>query len=279
MEEEQVVVAPENQEETPKEKPSNGSPVGKILLFSILGLLVLGAVGGGAYFLGARKGGTAEVTPTPSLFPTSTPTPTEEPVATITGTITPTKKPTATPTPTPTTTTKIISSNASLDGFRSSNGGGNATLEIRAGRNINLVTRGFVSFDLSEIPSGATIKEATLRLYQKKIVGNPHGVGGSLKIDHLVYGDGLDDTDYSAPALSSSFATLTSNATVEWKDVNVTDRVKDDVANARSRSQFRIHFSIENTGGDVMGDFTYFEAAENSPEPTGNTPQLVVKYN
>lgn len=150
-------------------------------------------------------------------------------------------------------------------------------MEIRAGRNANLVTRGFVSFEISDIPQDASIQNATLRLYQAKIIGNPYGAGGSIKIDHLTYGETLDNSDYAAPALSSSFVNLTSNATVEWKDADVSQKVKDDVANARSTSQFRIHFQTEVTGGDVTGDFAYFEAKENT-QNTGNTPQLVVKY-
>lgn len=267
--------------ETPEEKPSEGRSSGKKIVLIIAIILVILLIGGGAYFLGKQSGNTssqAQISPTPYVISTPSPTPEleEPPSPTASGTLTPTKKPTLTPTPT--SKTKIISSKDTLDGFRSSNAGGNSTIDIRAGRNVNLVTRGFVSFDLSGIPSGATIKKATLRLYQSKIpAGNPYGVGGNLKVDHLVYGDSLDDADYSAPALSSSFATLTANATVEWKDADVTDRVKDDIANARSRSQYRIHFSTENTGGDVIGDFAYFEAAENS-NGSGNTPQLVVEY-
>ena len=65
--------------------------------------------------------------------------------------------------------------------------------------------------------------------------------------------------------------------TIEWKEADVTDALKDDISNARSRSQFRIHFQTENTGGDAEGDFAYFEATENTRK-TGNSPQLVVKY-
>ena len=280
MEEEQVIPAQETQE-TPEEKPSEGRSSGKKFVLIIVIILVILLVGGGAYFFGRQSGNTAglaQISPTPYVISTPSPTPElEEPSSpTASGTLTPTKKPT--PTPTPTSKTKIISSKDTLDGFRSSNAGGNSTIDIRAGRNVNLVTRGFVSFDLSGIPSGITVKKATLRLYQKQIIGDPYGAGGSLKIDHLVYGDGLDDADYGVAALSSSFATLTNNATLEWKDSDVTDSVKDDLGNARSQSQYRIHFSTENTGGDVLGDFAYFESAENAPDGTGNTPQLVVEY-
>ncbi len=254
----------------------------KALIIIIL-ILVLSGIASFSYFLGTKSQNSQEVssTPTPSEEPVVSETPTPTPSPIVSGNPTATKKPTPTAKPSLTTTpsvkTKILPSTASLDGFRSSNGGGNAALEIRAGRNANLVTRGFVSFDISDIPEGVTIQEVTLRLYQADIKGNPYGVGGSLKIDHLTYGDSLDNADYGAAAISSSFTTLSGNAVKEWKDAIVTDAVKNDISNARSRSDFRIHFQIENTGGNSEGDFAYFEASENNMA-TGNTPQLVVKY-
>lgn len=212
-------------------------------------------------------------TPEPTFSEeTASPTPIEKKLS-------PTQKlsPTSTPTPTPLLKTKILKSIASLDGFRSSNGGGNNLLEIRAGRNSSLVTRGFVSFEISEIPADSVIQSATIKLYQTKVVGNPYIAGGSLMLDHLTYGETLDDPDYAFPALSTNFTTLSKSATPGWKEVDVTARFKDDLANARSLSQYRIHFQNEITGGNTTGDFVYFEAQENTLK-TGNTPQLVVKY-
>lgn len=140
-----------------------------------------------------------------------------------------------------------------------------------------MVTRGFVSFALSSVPSGAKIEDVTLRLYQYQIIGDPYGVGGELKIDHLDYGDTLESADYGASAISSSFTSISSNATLEWKDAGVTDALKNDILNSRSSSQYRIHFQVEPIGGTVAGDFAYFESSENIGG-TGNTPQLVVKY-
>ena len=75
----------------------------------------------------------------------------------------------------------------------------------------------------------------------------------------------------------ANFTTLTNNAVVEWKDADVTEQVKDDLKDNRTRSQFRVHFTTENTGGDLTGDFTYLESQDDS-EGTGKTPQLVIKY-
>jgi hypothetical protein len=77
--------------------------------------------------------------------------------------------------------------------------------------------------------------------------------------------------------MSGIFATVSENGTVGWKEVDVTDALRSDRQNNRERSQFRLHFAVENQGGTATGDFTYFESANNS-EGTGNTPELVVTY-
>lgn len=249
-----------------------------LVIFVIIILLIIFGI------LNFRKTGKVEEivsSPTPlgltpvEISPTPTPSPT--PKTSPTPTPTPSPTPKSTPTPTPVSTSKTLNSAAFLDGFQASNGGGNTGIEIRAGRNVNLIARGFVSFALSSIPSGAVIEKATLRLYQTSVTGDPYGVGASLKIDHLDYGSTFENADYSTSSISSSFATLTSNAVIEWKDADVSDQVKNDRSAGRSRSQYRLHFAIESIGGDILGDFAHFESADNSTG-TGNTPQLVVKY-
>jgi len=240
-------------------------------------VITLAIIGFTAYSIGSNskepEGKVASIEATPTLGGITTPTPT------FTPTPTPTSSETVTPTvtPTPTVKTMIITSTSSLDGFRASNGGGNYGLDIRAGRNLYLVTRGFVSFNLSGIPEDATITKASLRLYQYKVVGDPYGVGGNLQVDHLDYGDSLTNEDYASSAILANFATLTQNEVVEWKDVDVTSRLKDDLDNNRVESQYRAHFSTETAGGSVTGDFAYFESSEDTGG-TSNVPQLVVKY-
>jgi len=145
------------------------------------------------------------------------------------------------------------------------------------GRNMYLIERGFVSFDLSDVPSGAKITEAKLAMYLADVKGDPMGVGVRVKVDHLDYGDSFENADYSQSSLSGSFGTLTENDSLGWKEVDVADQVQADLDADRSRSQFRIHMAVENQGGDAEGDFAYFESANDS-EGTGNTPQLNLKY-
>lgn len=283
MEEEQIL---STEDLTPQESGGNGKEaqgLNKFLAGLVIVLLLI-LVGGGAYYFGTKEGKNTSESPTPTQslkqetlgqelineLPTSTPTP----VATVTAKLKP--KSTPTPTPTPKIITKTITSTADLDGFESDNGR-DAGVDIRAGRNMYLVSRGFVSFDISVIPVTATVTEATLRLYQTKTVGNPYTVGGNLMVDYLNYGTTLDNSDYALAAITSNLALLTANSTVEWKDANVTDAVKKDLQEGRSHSQYRIHFETEVKGGDVTGDFSYFESADNS-ESSGNIPQLVIKY-
>jgi hypothetical protein len=244
-------------------------------VLAVLGILILViAFSSFSYFLGARNVDENSLKPTPTPYSTLT-TPTFELPKN-----TPTPTTASTPTfkiPTPTTKTRIIRAISALDGFMSSNGEGSNTEEIRAGRGKNPVTRGFITFNISVFDKKTSIQKATLRLYQVKTSGSPYSVGGDLKIDHLTYGDKLDSTDYEMPALLSNITDLSTNTTVEWKEADVTEAIKDDIANVRSTSQFRIHFTDEVTGGNTTGDFAYFESADNSQE-TGKTPQLIIKY-
>lgn len=193
------------------------------------------------------------------------------------------KDPTPTPpdnSPTPTgeqlnTTTRIIPGVPELDGFMASDGIGRTDRDILVGRNIDAVTRGFVTFDLSSVPTGITVREALLRLYQKDSIGTPYTLIGEVRIDHLLYGDSLDADDYSTAALLGNITTLSTSKRIGWKEADVTEVVRDDFANGRSQSQFRIHFSKETTGGDQKGDYIYFTPSDNKSQ---NSPQLVIEY-
>ena len=107
-------------------------------VFLILGIIFLLIIVAGIFYLlgaGSKTEEVAEISPTPSEIPTPTIFE-EEQVEEILGEVsptltkkpTPTSKPTSTPSPTPTPSVKVkvITSSTSLDGFRSSNGGGNA---------------------------------------------------------------------------------------------------------------------------------------------------------
>jgi hypothetical protein len=244
----------------------------KIFLYLLILIIAAFSIAAFSYFLGKQSSGNNDaanntqennaVESTVSLIKTPTPLITLDP-----------KK----LSPTPDVKVKIIEADAKLDGFITSANDGNSVLEIRVGKNIDKVARGFISFDLKDITPGAKIVKASLKLYQTLTVGSPFTEGGTIKIDHLTYGDSLDLNDYGLSALVSNFAALPSNSKKDWKEADVTSAVNDDFANARSRSQFRIHFQNERSGGNEKGDYAYFESADNSMG-SSNIPQLVISY-
>lgn len=274
MEEEHIIPA-KDKAPTSKAPSKNLSSQQKFFIIAAI-ILVFTIIGGAFWFGSSRKKQEQEPSPSPitETSPNAIP---EGEDATESSSPSPeeTSSPSPSPTPTPETKEEVIISTASLDGYRGSNGFGYSNLYILVGRNINVIQRGFVSFDLSSLPSDATIESATLRLYQEKVVGHPYGVGRNLKIDHLDYGNSLGNEDYGASAISSSFTTLTDNAVFEWKNANVTDSLINDLSNERSKSQYRILFPTDVAG--TTSDLIYFESADNS-EGTGNLPQLVIKY-
>ena len=271
MEEEHIIPAKEKGA-TPKAPSKHLSSQQKLLI--IAAIILVFAIIGGAFWLGSRKN-EQDAEPSPSPTTEASPTAVLEEETTESPSPSPEEASSPSPTPAPEIKEEVITSTAFLDGYRGSNGLGHNDLYILVGRNLSVIQRGFVSFDLSSLPSDATIESATLRIYQEKIVGHPYGVGRNLMIDHLNYGDSLGNEDYGSSAISSSFTTLTNNANIEWKDANVTDTLKNDLSSGRNKSQYRILFPSDTAG--ATSDLIYFESADNS-QGTGNLPQLVVKY-
>ena len=273
MNQEATTPAPETKTtKTPSNKKT------KILL-SLAALVVLALVAAGSYFICTKK----SPAPSPSPSPTSEATPSAdaavspEPSPDSSPEPSPSPTPSPTPSPSPETQSTTLKSQAGHDGFRASNGGGNDSLDIRVGRNSLLIIRGFLSFKIEDLPDDITIEAAELKVYQTGITNNPYGVGLRVMVDHFDYGDSLDHADYSLSSISSSFATLSSDGTVGWKEIDVTDQLKNDLNNSRIRSQFRLHLATEAVGGTPTGDFALFESGDNS-HGTGNLPELTIKY-
>ncbi len=181
------------------------------------------------------------------------------------------------PTPSPVLQIKTLGSDPLIDGYQSGSGEGNAGFELRAGRNVKAGTRGFVSFDISNIPSGATIERATIKLYQTSTIGSPYSAMGNLYIDQINYGPTFENSDYRVPIVNSATFVLTTNGITEWKSLDITKLFQNALVSSLDRLQFRLRFEKDTSGGSVDGDFAYFESADNSGH-NGNTPQLVVIY-
>lgn len=145
----------------------------------------------------------------------------------------------------------------------------------------NAFERGFVGFDISSI-QGRTIVSATLRMYPGQVSGTPYTLFGTIVVDHVNFsntisgGNHLTSDDYSGNTLTSNIGTISNNTTEEWKTLGVTSSVQADINAGRTSSQYRIHFTTENTDSDGSADEASFGDFENgSPD---EMPKLVVTY-
>jgi hypothetical protein len=171
-----------------------------------------------------------------------------------------------------------------LDGYRGSTGGGGTGQDIivgnggQTGPSGEKVWRGFMSFDLSDIPSGASIEGARLRFYQVKVEGSPYQKMGSLILDHVDYGSKLSRATYDTPSLGS--ATLAQQPSPgTWYNIvdqPIADWVEQDLSAGRDRFQVRLRWARE-TDGDDQEDYASMEPGNNY-FGTGNVPVLVVTY-
>ena len=178
----------------------------------------------------------------------------------------------------------VLRSEAALDGFLLNDGTGSNIQDIIVGNGRiieptgELVSRGFLSFDLAGVPAEATVEGVELRFYQKTIQGEPYGKLGSLMLDQVDYGSSLEPGAYDLPALdSAALATLPSpNSWYVLSDPLITSWVQSTLENGRPRFQLRLRFAQE-TDGDGEEDWVSIEPGGgilSSP----NAPQLTITY-
>jgi hypothetical protein len=180
--------------------------------------------------------------------------------------------------------TVVLGSEGPLDGYRSNDGRGSIRHDILAANaefnqaGVEVVWRGFMSFDLSAIPLKSRAQRAELRFYQVRVGGDPYGKLGRLVLEHVVYGDRLTDAAFHVAAMDAlvlapqtgrrSWYVVASPALAEW--------IAKDRAAGRNRLQVRVRWEQE-TDGDGREDWASIESPENF-FGTGNAPELKVTY-
>jgi hypothetical protein len=180
--------------------------------------------------------------------------------------------------------TVVLQSEGPLDGYRSNDGRGSKKNDILAANaEINpavgeVVWRGFMSFDLSAIPRQRAIKGAELRFFQVRVGGDPYGKLGRLILEHVAYGNQLDDAAYYVVPMDS-FALAPQTQRKTWYVVTapmLREWIAQDRAEGRSSFQVRLRWEQE-TDGDGKEDYVSIESPENF-FGTGNAPKLTVTY-
>jgi len=135
--------------------------------------------------------------------------------------------------------------------------------------------RGFLRFSITGIPSGATIVSAELRVHQSFVFGSPYASLGNVVVDQVQIGTALDLGDFGAVGVVEG--TLSSDASLGYKTLDVTDAVESDHMLAHPNTDFRLRTSLLLTDSDSVQDDTQWDDAEDTAG-SGNVPLLVVTY-
>jgi hypothetical protein len=245
---------------------------------------------------------TATVTPAPTSTPTATPTATPIP----TSTPSPTPVPTATPSPTPTPANQV-SFLAAKDNTlyenatgQVSNGKGIYLFAGKTGNATNALRRAVVAFDLSSIPSNATITSATYSMLLAQAgpstpganislnkvlrdwgegasnAGSPGGQGAAAQTGDATWIHTFFNTSFwtnpggdLSPTPSASTSVQTEGIVYEWSGSGLLADVQSWVSNPAS-----------NFGWMIVGNEVDAGSADrfNSRENTVNPPRLTLTF-
>lgn len=180
-----------------------------------------------------------------------------------------------------------IESTANLDGGTTFNNNGSTNLGsassaplvgdgvfVASGGTLNY--NAFWSFDISAIPSGATIDSAILRLFQAGTANAPTAAFALARLDHVNYGTIFPATSGAFSLLTADIAQLTDLDTFNVpKPLDVTSAVQSDVDASRPRSQFRMRPAIASNN-DAAADFMVMTDGETAN--AANRPMLIITY-
>ena len=154
----------------------------------------------------------------------------------------------------------------------------------------NSIERGFISFELLDVPEGYVLDSAYIRLYQVKSYGNSiyqfpvwNVVGGDTMyciMDHIDYDDYIDPGDWTAGdvgdpgTLSSNIGVISDSGIEGHRYLNITPYVQNDYDNNRNKTQYRIRFPLD-TDWDSLWDYICFSQGST---PTLTNPGLILYF-
>jgi hypothetical protein len=124
---------------------------------------------------------------------------------------------------------------------------------------MNVFSRVFASFQLPQLPGGATLESALLTGPQESTTGSPYTKLGNIKAQHVNFAQ-FDANTFAATPIGNVIGDFSTTLTVETKMLAVTAAVLDDYANSAARggrSQYRLEFPL-GTNNDGVRDFAYF---------------------
>ncbi len=142
-------------------------------------------------------------------------------------------------------------------------------------------SRGYLSFELPDIPEGYELQHAEIFVHQFFSVGNdvegqfpiwdiipPPDTTGCI-VDHIDYSNQLDVEDWTAgdpgdpQTLNSNIGVISDNAAHEFKNLEVTSSIHEDYNTGRDKTQYRLRFMVNNDW-DQYGDALRFHTSNSS---------------
>jgi hypothetical protein len=149
--------------------------------------------------------------------------------------------------------------------------------------------RGYLSFDISLLPTGYGVDSAFLQVWQVGSTGDgwfgrfptwqvPGGDTIFCIVDHVDYGGELDSIDWTAgdpgdpQTIKTNIGILSRDSVVEYKSMDVTSSLRTTMQLGLKRSEFRIRFPVL-TDYDGLNDGVTFAGGEYPPIIA---PRLVV---
>jgi hypothetical protein len=142
--------------------------------------------------------------------------------------------------------------------------------------------RGFIGFDISGLPAGITIRQATITATQCAFAGFPFDNLGDVVVQHMSYAVPLDTLAFFANPIDASLDTLSDTTTLGPRTITVTSSVSADFAAKRASSQYRLSMSSTDYNGDGVSDYVVFatdSAHTYDCKPVGGQqPRLIILY-
>lgn len=130
------------------------------------------------------------------------------------------------------------------------------------------------AFSLAAIPEGAEILSAVYQNEQLEVVGAPYDTLGIVQMTSTDIGASLGGEDYAPLIFSLIYGTLSGDASLGVKTLDVTDGMRGQIdAGLTDRFDIRLSFTTEE---DSDGSFD--QAVLYGPARAGDVPGIVVRY-
>jgi len=139
--------------------------------------------------------------------------------------------------------------------------------------------RGFLSFNLNNIPDTALVTSATLCIYRNTVHGTPGDIQ-PIYLDHIDYGTNLNSSDFNTSAIESGFANF-NTANAQWGYIDVTSQVSNAFVNEKSwiKNGSKKWFQIRIRPGNVnLNDSEEDSQSINSADDINFKPYLKISY-